>query len=208
VEQKTIKSALPIYLCGASFLIYALIFPFYRITDYIIALCVSAAVYLAGKKLARDKVTEVPVTVKFERTGVKDADELLAGGRANLEKLSGYNARISDPEITARLNELSEIGADIFAYVAKWPESARQVRTFTEYYFPTLLKLLDTYADITENKIQGPSADANLKKIGEVLPQFVTAFKKQLDILYENRTLDTETDISVLQGVLKKEGLL
>ena len=36
---------------------------------------------------------------------------------------------------------------------------------------------------------------------------FVTAFDKQLDILYEDKALDIKTDIEVLRNMLQAEGL-
>ena len=53
----------------------------------------------------------------------------------------------------------------------------------------------------------GQNINGTLRRINEVLDTTVTAYEKQLDALFLNQALDIETDIAVLESMLKKEGL-
>ena len=47
-----------------------------------------------------------------------------------------------------------------------------------------------------------------MSSIEEMLDTAVDAFKKQLDSLFEDQALDIETDISVMNRLLEREGLM
>ena len=49
--------------------------------------------------------------------------------------------------------------------------------------------------------------ESSLKRIEENLRLLSPAFKKQLDLLFENDALDITTDIEVMENMLKAEGL-
>jgi hypothetical protein len=201
MKTKKVSAPLPVYLFGLTVLVYSFIFPFYRLRDYLSAAALAAGVYWLSTRLLPGRTELV-----FNRTGVPEADALLAAARGNLDQLHQRAERLGHTALAGHIRSLADMAGKIFAYVSQHPESARQTRAFVEYYVPTLLKLLDTYGDL-EN-IPGESARETAQKIQAALPQFAEAFQKQLDVLYEARALDIETDISVLQGELTREGLL
>ena len=46
-----------------------------------------------------------------------------------------------------------------------------------------------------------------MKSIEEMLDTAIAAYEKQLDSLFANQALDIETDISVMNSMLAREGL-
>ena len=75
------------------------------------------------------------------------------------------------------------------------------------YYLPTTIKLLNAYDRMSAQGIEGENIDKSMKSITEMLDAAIAAYKKQLDSLFANQALDIETDISVMNSMLDREGL-
>ena len=205
--QKHIKSALPIYFTGGIFLAYCLILPMYRITDLLIALGVAVLGYFLFSKIFPGKVIEVPAELTFERTGNAAADAMLAQGREYHRRLGELNMTIADEKISRQIVHLQEISAQIFDFIAKQPAHARKLNTFMDYYYPTAMKFLESYAEFDRKAVKGGNINTTLDKISDSLAKIEKAFEQQLDNLYSDKALDITTDIAVLENIMKQEGL-
>ena len=60
MEKHVKRSVVPIYLVGAVWLAYALLFPLYQPVHYLLCGALSAAAFIVGKGLFPNKVYEVP----------------------------------------------------------------------------------------------------------------------------------------------------
>ena len=76
-----------------------------------------------------------------------------------------------------------------------------------DYYLPTTLKLLNAYADMDAQPVQGENIQASKKEIEATLDTLNLAFEKLLDDLFRDSAMDVSSDISVLNTVLAQEGL-
>ena len=75
------------------------------------------------------------------------------------------------------------------------------------YYLPTTLKLLTSYANIERVGVAGDNMRKSKESIEETLDMLVFAFEKELDRLYESESIDINSDIEVLEKMLKKDGM-
>ena len=82
-----------------------------------------------------------------------------------------------------------------------------QIRKFLDYYLPTTIKLLNAYDRMDSQGIEGENIDKTKSSILDMLDTAIDAFKKQLDSLFANQALDIETDIDVMNTMLRREGL-
>ena len=55
--------------------------------------------------------------------------------------------------------------------------------------------------------IEGENISGTMKNIDEMLDTAIEAYHKLLDSLFANQALDIETDIEVMNTLLKREGL-
>ena len=76
-----------------------------------------------------------------------------------------------------------------------------------EYYLPMTVKLLNAYAEMDAQTVQGENILASKREIEETLDTLNRAYEKLLDELFENMALDVSSDISVLNTLLAQEGL-
>lgn len=96
----------------------------------------------------------------------------------------------------------------IFEFNERNPENAQSSYKFMEYYLPTTIKLLNSYVEFSRIEIKGENIQAAMSDIEHSMDTILSAFSKFLDNLYENSTIDIQTDISVLKTVLSQDGLL
>ena len=205
--EKRIKSVLPIYLMGAVFAIYALIFPMHN-WRFLIALVLAIVAYFIFSKLIPDKVVIIPMEEqKPTKTGIPEADAMLNTGKQYIKRLKGLDALIQNVEISSQINSLVKISEQIFGFISKNPEKYRKLNTFMDYYYPTALKLLESYVEFDKKVVKGDNIRASIAKISDSISKIRIAFEHQLDNLYSDKALDIKTDISVLENIIEKEGL-
>lgn len=198
------KSAAPFYIAAACWIIYAVIFPMHRITDFLIIGGISVIAYIITAKITTKKT--VMSKVDLSDTGDAKVNSAIKQGMKELYEIKSAADGISDDILRTEVKEIVATGTKIFEYLAKDTSSYRKVRTFSEYYLPTTHKLVTTYIDF-QNKGDSKSVMESLKKTKDVMDTVSDAFKSQLDGLYENKALDISTDITVLERTLKEEGL-
>lgn len=205
---KRVKSVVPIYLMAVVFALYCLLLSMHRIIDLILALIVAVLVYLASGLIFRGKVVELPREVSFDKTGNAAADAMIAQGRGYIKQLDELEKSIADPKIISQIAHLQEISIQIFEFIQRSPGHARKINTFMDYYYPTAIKFLENYARFDAKSVRGENINDAMAKISDSLGKIEEAFAHQLDSLYSDKALDITTDISVLENIMKSEGML
>ena len=106
-----------------------------------------------------------------------------------------------------KISRLEAVSAKIFAQAKQNPDKLPQMRKFMDYYLPTALKLLKTYAELDAQGVEGGNIRESKQRIEQVMDTLVTAFEAQLDRLFEDDALDVSTDIDVMENMLRADGL-
>jgi len=197
-------SPVPLYGTALIWLVYCLIFPLYRLSDFFILAAVGCFSFVVLKKFFPGTVEEIeePIT-----TGNEEADRLLREGEAALSEMKRLKASIKNPSVTSRIEELIDVTDKIFKDIIEDPSDIPQIRRFANYYLPTTLKLLNAYDRMGSSAVSGTNISGTMEKIENILDTTLQAYRKQYDALFANQALDIETDITVLETMLKREGL-
>lgn len=124
-----------------------------------------------------------------------------------LRQLREVNDAIPGKEMSDKIDRMELVSARIFELVQQDPKKEAQLARFMDYYLPTSLKLLNTYADLDKQGMSGENIDETKQNIENAMDLLVTAFENQLDKLYESDALDVSSEISALQGMLNLDGL-
>ena len=69
------------------------------------------------------------------------------------------------------------------------------------------MKLLNTYDRMGSQGVRGENISGTMRKVEETLDMVVNAFHKQLDTLFAGEALDVNSDIAVMENLMKTEGL-
>lgn len=126
---------------------------------------------------------------------------------ALLRQLREVNDAIPDPVMSQKISRLEEVSGRIFALAQKDPEKKAQLQKFMNYYLPTALKLLNTYASLSGQAVEGTNITDAKHSIERSMDLLVTAFENQLDKLFQADALDVNADIAALEGMLNLDGL-
>ena len=128
------------------------------------------------------------------------------GRRAHTE-LEHLYAVIPNLSVKAKIRELINVSDKIIEDAVNDPSDVPQIKKFLDYYLPTTIKLLNAYDRMGAQGIEGSNISGTMQSIEEMLDTAVAAYKKLLDSLFANQALDVETDIEVMNTLLKREGL-
>ena len=202
------KSAAPLYAAAVVWVLYALLFPLYRVIHFAVVAAASALVYLIAKALCPDIVEEVKVEEKPRTTGNAELDKMIADGKLAISEMKRLNDSIQDETISRQIDRLEEISGKIFAQVEAEPKKLPQIRKFMSYYLPTTLKLLNAYDRMSGQGVAGENIGGTMQRVEQMMDTIVQAFEKQLDSLFGAEALDISTDITVLDNMMAREGLV
>ncbi len=128
-------------------------------------------------------------------------------GRRAHSELEHLYATIPNLSVKAKIRELINVSDKIVEDAVNDPSDVPQIKKFLDYYLPTTIKLLNAYDRMGAQGIEGANISGTMQSIEEMLDTAVGAYKKLLDSLFANQALDVETDIEVMNTLLKREGL-
>ena len=196
---------IPLYAAAATWLLYALLFPLYKLPHYLLAAGAAAVVGVVARLLCPNTVEEVPEEPKT--TGNPELDKMIEDGRKAIAEMKRLDDNIADPTISAQIVRLQELSGKIFAQVEQNPEKLPQIRKFMNYYLPTTLKILNAYDRMGEQGVAGENISSTMHKVEGMMATIITAFEKQLDNLFGAEAMDISTDMVVLENMMAREGL-
>ena len=131
-----------------------------------------------------------------------EIQKILDIGNEYLEKIQNSNQLIKDKDITEKLNKMEKIVATIFREVDINPEQSGKLSMFLNYYLPTTEKLLTTYIDIAEKKIEGVSIRNSKKEIEHGLDMLIESFEGILNQFYEEQEMDIVSDVAAMEAIM------
>ena len=205
MKQVVHKSVIPLYAAAATWLLYALLFPLYKLPHFLLAATASAVVGIVARMFCRDTVEEVPE--EPVSTGNQELDKMIADGKKAIAEMKRLDDSIADPTISAQIVRLQELSGKIFAQVEANPEKLPQIRRFMNYYLPTTLKILNAYDRMGEQGVYGENISSTMQKVETMMSTIVTAFERQLDSLFGSEAMDISSDMVVLENLMAREGL-
>ena len=205
--EKRSKSALPILILGLVWIVCALLLPIYKLGWFIVTAVLSVAAFIISSKLIPDNVRYISVPSDFA-TGDDDLNKALKEAEAQAEELRRLNENIPDERLTAAIDRMSTASDGIIAELAKHPDKAKTARRYLNYYLPSSVQLLTSYADTLKVEGAGEHQAAIRREIEEKAETVAAAFEHQLDRLYAAEALNVSAKAEVLEDVLKSEGLV
>ena len=117
------------------------------------------------------------------------------------------NDDIDDAAVSAQIERIEKATAGILRTIDARPERAPEARRFMNYYLPTTMKLLESYRLMEDQSYQGENIRESRRSIEAVLEKLATAAERQQDRLYRAEAMDVETDIEVLETMMRADGL-
>ena len=225
-HAKKKRSALPIYAIGIVWLLYAGKLNTFR--GILSCAVVSAIVYAILRIVLPGKKTdEPPKAAAPEQPQPKQAEKkpepqpepepeeklppelqsVIYQGKRAIADIRRLNDEIPDERISAQIDLIERLTAQIFDCVRKNPKKLSQIRQFLNYYLPTTIKLMEQYVTLQNQSLKTENITEGMQKIEDLLDKVIIAFQRQLDALFEADVVDITADIRVMEQMMASEGL-
>lgn len=225
-NAKKKRSALPIYAIGIVWLLYAGKLNTFR--GILSCAVVSAIVYAILRIVLPGKKTdEPPKAAAPEQPQPKQAEKkpepqpepepeeklppelqsAIYQGKRAIADIRRLNDEIPDERISAQIDLIERLTAQIFDCVRKNPKKLSQIRQFLNYYLPTTIKLMEQYVTLQNQSLKTENITEGMQKIEDLLDKVIIAFQRQLDALFEADVVDITADIRVMEQMMASEGL-
>ena len=201
-------------LCALTWFLYFINPGFDSWKDYAVAGSLSILAFLASSAVLPKRIVIRQQTVKAREyqqetvnTGVEETDNLLREGFLNLGYLSDLDKAIANEKLKGIIRELLDITTQIFDYVKKQPEKAKQIRQFIRYYLPTTIKLLRNYEELSRQPVRGDNIKESMQKIEGVMDGILATFRQHFADLYRDKNIDISAEIAVMENMLSQKDI-
>lgn len=133
--------------------------------------------------------------------------QVLDRGNAFIDEIHRCNDLIPGEEISGKISRMELLVRRIFQRAQAHPEIIPDLKKLMDYYLPMTVKLLNAYAEMDSQPVQGDNIRSARREIEATLDTLNIAFEKLLDSIFEDTVMDVSSDISVLNTLLAQEGL-
>lgn len=167
--------------------------------------------YLAQKEIEEQKKEQEiqkngsPESAQSDRE--QELHSMVAEGMEYIRHLRELNDEIEGEVISGKLYQLENLLKEIFNRVQEHPEQMHRMHKLMEYYLPTMLKLVEQYAEFDRMSSPGEDVLEAKAEIEKTLDMINQAFVTLLNNLFRDAAFDAAADAQVLQTMLAKEGL-
>lgn len=133
--------------------------------------------------------------------------ELIKQGEEYIRIIRRVNDEVPGEEVSNKMYKMEDLVRRIFKRVEEKPEQAGDLKRLMNYYLPTSIKLLEAYAEMDRQEVQGENIINSKREIEETLDTLNVAYEKFLDDMFREAAWDVSSDVSVLKTMLAREGL-
>lgn len=200
--KQSLSDVIVSVILGTFCTIIFLILLFWIKLPFIVTLPIVVAIFIvlfiSTSKKRRDNVIKIVNTTP-------EVKQLLQSVSSKMKQINDYDDKITDTLIKTRLADVNDITKKIFDLLQQDPRKVKSARQFTSYYLDSTLKVLKLYVDLNSHGSTSNELQATTKKVEDLLINLKDAYKHQLDKLLKNDLLDLNTEIEVLEGLLKSD---
>lgn len=149
---------------------------------------------IKGKEKLKD--TDRPLYLKIN-TAKKESKEIL-----------NLIPKVESDDTRKNLNEIHDTVNKIIETVEKNPQQAKKANNFFDYYLPVLIKIVNRYDEVENQKLVSSEGKDFMKKADKMINDTNKAFKTLLASLYQKDIMDADAEMKVYDLMLKADGIV
>ncbi len=132
--------------------------------------------------------------------GIDDAaGEVILAARRQVDALRATAGTIGKRGVQDKVVQLSRTADQILDELATKPRKVDAARSFLTYYLDAAQRIVEGYAQLSARPTTSPDVARALARAEASLDSVQTAFDRQLDGVLEDRVLDLESEIELLE---------
>ena len=127
--------------------------------------------------------------------------------RQNKEILS-LIPKVESDGTRKNLNEIHSTVDKIITTIENNPKKASRVNNFFDYYLPVLIKIVNRYDEVENQKLVSKEGKDFMVKADKMIEGTNNAFESILSSLYQKDIMDADADMKVYNMMLKADGIV
>lgn len=116
--------------------------------------------------------------------------------------------KVESVETKKNLKEIHDTVEKILLTVESNPKKANKIDNFFEYYLPVLIKIVNKYDEVENQKLVSSEGKEFMTKADKMIGDTNNAFETILSNLYQNDIIDADADMKVYNLMLKADGIV
>ncbi len=203
--MKLLKRLLPAIALGA-----AAFFAFFWLFEAgaLVSLLFGVGGFFGGYLLLAPRTID-PEFAELERVyGITPSmiKKTVAEGSTKVKKMRALLGKVDDADVRGTIGAIIEHTEHIFLDLKKDPKDIKAARQFLAYYLDATINIIEKYIALSHMRSSG-DREKTIGKVRDLLQSVEAAFRKQLDQLYNDDFLDLDAEITVLENVIRQDGL-
>lgn len=168
---------------------------------------VSKEIYQQYQETKKNQIINAQNDAEAVSNPESELNSVISEGMRKVELLRELNNQIPGIVITDKLNKLEKLLNEIFNGLREHPEELPNCRKLMDYYLPTMIKLVEAYAEYDKVSQPGEDIIEAKKEIENTLDIINQAFVEIVNKLYQNSVWDVTAEAKVLKTMLHQAGL-
>lgn len=142
------------------------------------------------------------------KTTNKNLYEKINIAKKQNEEIAKLILKVETEKTKQNLSEINQTVNKIITTVEKEPKKESKLDNFFDYYLPVLIKIVNRYDEVENQKLKSEEGKAFIKKADKMINDTNTAFQTLLSSLYQNDLIDGGADIEVYNLMMKADGMV
>lgn len=116
--------------------------------------------------------------------------------------------KVESGDTRKNLNEIHSTVDKILTTIENSPNKANRLNNFFDYYLPVLIKIVNRYDEVENQKLVSKEGKEFMKKADKMIEGTNSAFESILSSLYQKDIMDADADMKVYDMMLKADGIV
>lgn len=146
------------------------------------------------------------------KTTLKDTDRPLyvkvSTAKKESKEILNLIPKVDKEDTRKNLNNIHDTVNKILDVVEKNPKKANKLDNFFDYYLPVLLKIVDRYDEVENQRLTSKEGKEFMEKADKMIGETSKAFDKILASLYQKDLMDADAEMKVYNMMLKADGIV
>jgi hypothetical protein len=135
------------------------------------------------------------------------AAEVILEARDRVDAIGTTAAYIAKPAVRDKVAALCDTAEEILAELVAKPRKVGAARSFLTYYLDAAARIVEGYANLSRRAAASPDVARALARAEQSLESLQEAFDRQLSNVLEDRVLDLESEIELLEKTVRMDAM-
>ena len=124
------------------------------------------------------------------------------------KEIKNFIPKVESEYTKSNLKDINDSIDKILKVLENDSKKEKRLNNFFDYYLPVLIKIINKYDEIENQRLISSEGKNFLKKADKMIEEISKAFKMILSSLYQKDIMDIEADLKVYDMMLKADGMV